>query len=206
MDHWIYPSGTRRALWHQALGSAHFEGVFFAMGWVSMKEDIESYSRDFSVLVDSISSNEIDNSPKLAKMIDSGKHIVRKIEKFIELIGKSDNQKESQMLLLISANSILKKEVANLELRCTELSNEIARINDIRATESESLKRELQSLRTLFQSERLKKESLISIKKNKLMEVARRRSLLAQKMNSDSDPIYAHKQTKRSRKSKHSKL
>lgn len=76
------------------------------MGWVSMREDIEAYSRDFSSFVQSISSNEIDNSPKLAKMIDSGKHIVEKIEKLIELIGESDNQKESHILSLVSENSI----------------------------------------------------------------------------------------------------
>ena len=206
MNEWIYSSGMRRAFWHQALGSARFEGAFFAMGWVSMKEDIESYSRDFSVFLDSVSTHEIDNSPKIAKMIDSGKHIIGKIEKLIELIGESDNQKESQIISLMSENSLLKKEVEHLEKKCTECSNDIARVNDIRLAESESLKRELQSLRTLFQSERLKKEALISIEKNKLMEAARKRGLLAQKMKSDGDPIYSAKKRKKPRKSKKTKL
>lgn len=176
------------------------------MGWVSMREDIEAYSRDFSSFVQSISSNEIDNSPKLAKMIDSGRHIVEKIEKLIDLIGESDSQKESHILSLVSENSFLKKNIENLEMKCTDLSIEVARINHLRASESESLKREIQSLRTLFQSERLKKEALMSINKNKIMEAARKRGLLAQKMKSDSDPNNNIPKKKKSIKSRRAKL
>ncbi|MFN9833180.1 MAG: hypothetical protein ACK534_07795 [Phenylobacterium sp.] len=171
-----------------------------------MREDIEAYSRDFSSFVKSISSNEIDNSPKIAKMIDSGKHIVEKIENLIELIGETDNQKESHILSLVSENSFLKKSIENLEMKCTDLSSEIARINHLRAAESESLKREIQSLRTLFQSERQKKEALMSINKNKLMETARKRGLLAQKMKSDSDPINNNPKKRNSIKSRRAKF